>query len=420
MIKQKNNMKILGIETSCDETAISVIEIIEKKTDEFEIIVLANELLSQIDIHKKYGGVFPTLAKREHAKNLPPLLTKALLKAKKTESEFCGYTKKNTVSEIPFDNSEIESLLSREPGMFSALKKEIAKIEKPALDAIVVTRGPGLEPALWTGINFAKAISTIWKIPLLAVNHMEGHIFVSLLKKRNFAEQNIKNKGEGPEIFDLKIPSLPIVSLLVSGGHTELILSNEVFHYQILGKTRDDAAGEAFDKVARIIGLPYPGGPEISKLAEKWRASGKKGLGIVFPQPMVNSKNFDFSFSGLKTSVLYFFKKLKNPGEEEKMEIAAAFEDATTDVLISKTKKAVKEKGARAIIVGGGVVANKILRQKLMFLSEKQKIPLFIPEIPHSTDNALMIAIAGGIRLIRFGNAVHDENFGAEGNLKMA
>ena len=278
-------MKILSIETSCDETGISILEVKGSKNPQFK--VLANSLNSQIKIHAQYGGVFPALAKREHQKNLPILLEKTLLKAKL--------------------NNKIKSV-----------------------NLIAVTSGPGLEPALWTGIVFAKDLAKKWNVPLIPVNHMEGHILSVF--------------GEEKNEFKIKKINFPALSLLVSGGHTELVLFEKFGKYKIIGETLDDAAGEAFDKVARMLLLPYPGGPEISKLASEARKnknpldillpSAQKSFAkdflcpspsllprlpeatylrefIKLPRPMKYSKNFDFSFSGLKTAVLYLIRDLK-------------------------------------------------------------------------------------------------------------
>src|SRR3989344_3139284 len=279
-------MKILSIETSCDDTAITIMEA-KGGIQDASFKILANISNSQIKIHTEYGGVYPMVAKREHIKNLPILLKQALKKAK------------------------------------------LGKKKKP-VDVVAVTYGPGLEPALWTGIVFAKELAKKWGVPLIPVNHMEGHILSPFGKS--------KGKFTIPKI------DFPILSLLVSGGHTELIFSKNWMQYKIIGETLDDAAGEAFDKVARMMNLPYPGGPEISKLAEEVRVKEKQSLqndslgvlsqsprkfstenflcpspsllprvpetthlreSIKLPRPMIYSKNFDFSFSGLKTAVFY-------------------------------------------------------------------------------------------------------------------
>ena len=403
-------MIILGIETSCDETAISIVDTAEIN-GVFGVKILANEILSQIDLHRQYGGVFPMLAKREHAKNLVPLFLKALsnaqmlktapLNTEKTETEYSVYS--NILKNIGIDER-------REPLLWENFFSEIPKIQKPKIDLIAVTEGPGLEPALWTGINFAKALSEIWKIPLTPINHMEGHIFASLLNENvQIAESpnyTISKQKPTPQpetvihnsSFLIHTPRFPAIALLVSGGHTELIKMDNWFKYELIGSTRDDAVGEAFDKVARILGLQYPGGPEISRLAANWRESGKKGTGITLPRPMINSDDFDFSFSGIKTAVLYLTKKLGNLTSDLKEEIAAEFETAAVETLVAKTKKALTESDAKSLIVGGGVAANKFLRSSLKLMCENQNVDLFISQIAHSTDNALMIATAAAFR----------------------
>lgn len=406
-------MLILGIETSCDETAISIIETEGKfglpaqSSNDFHVQILANEILSQIAIHREYGGVFPMLAKREHAKTLVPLLIQTL--------KHSNILKNIGMSEMSEKYNEILNKLKidkkREPELWAQFEKEIPKINKPEIDAIAVTRGPGLEPALWTGINFAKALSAVWNIPLIPINHMEGHIFASLLRK-NSQDSNFQYS-----IFNIQFPTL---ALLISGGHTELVLMKNWFEYEILGATRDDAVGEAFDKVARILGLPYPGGPEISKLAENWRSSGKKGLGVKFPRPMIKSGNSEFSFSGLKTSVLYAVKKLPGLTADIKAEIAAAFEDAVIETLLEKTRDAILKTDAKTLVVGGGVAANKLLREKLAEMAKSEQAEIFIPEISHSTDNALMIAVAASLRASAFGKKSETLDFGAQGGLKIS
>ncbi len=364
-------MRVLAIETSCDETAISIIETEDGKT----IKVLGNKVLSQIDIHKEYGGVFPMLAKREHARAIVPLLLTVLQEA--------GMKKKTSrhVIEHPL-RAEFQEIMDREPEMYAAFINELPSVDTPDIDALLVTSGPGLEPALWVGINFAKALSMVWKKPIIPVNHMEGHMISSMLIAKD-------DMLEIPEV------AFPVLGLLVSGGHTELVLMKDWGVYEIVGETKDDAAGEAFDKVARILGLPYPGGPEISKLAMK----GSVGA-YQLPRPMLHTKDFDFSFSGLKTSVLYLTKKLVEASgplsDEIRANIAKEFEEAVTEVLVEKTVRAAKEYGAQTILLGGGVSANKRLRERLTAkVAEDLACMLYIPHASLSTDNALMIAVAG-------------------------
>ncbi|HAQ02728.1 TPA: tRNA (adenosine(37)-N6)-threonylcarbamoyltransferase complex transferase subunit TsaD [Candidatus Nomurabacteria bacterium] len=370
-------MKILAIETSCDETAIAIVEVKRLgKSDTFKI--LANNVNSQIEIHKEYGGVFPAMAKREHIKNLPLVLEKTLKDAK-------------------------------------------MKIEK--VDVIAVTTGPGLEPALWTGIVFARELSLKYNIPIVPVNHMEGHIFSIFPKKGKTFKVNTSEK-----IF-------PMLSLLVSGGHTELILVKDWHKYKKIGKTRDDASGEAFDKVARMMGLPYPGGPAISSLAKKAREEEliikNEELIITLPRPMIYSKDYDFSFSGLKTAVLYLIRDLreKNPNILEniniKQKIAKEFEDAVVETLVHKTIKAIKQYKIKTLIVGGGVSANTYLQEQMknsIKVLPKQgfgKIKVHFPSKALTGDNALMIAIAGYYQARNKKFVKNINKIKAEGNLSL-
>ena len=338
--------------------------------NDFTFNVLGNALLSQIEVHKPYWGVFPNLAKREHQKNLVPMLEQALREA----DELIKY---QGPSLITMDG--IKQLLTREPELFRQFSDFLSQFGKPNIDCIAVTAGPGLEPALWVGINFAKALSYAWDIPIVAVNHMEGHIIVSAAQRGTLA----------PIEF-------PLLSLLISGGHTELVLSRKWMRYELVGETHDDAVGEAFDKVARLLGLPYPGGPEISRLAEKARKENMPRL-FELPRPMIHSKNFDFSFSGLKTAVRRIVEKNGPLSDEVTCQLAREFEDAAADVLVAKTIRAADEYGARTVVVGGGVSANAFLRDRL---ARASKLPsanwqLLIPPPQLATDNAIMIALAG-------------------------
>ncbi|MDP2593791.1 MAG: hypothetical protein Q8P36_00405, partial [bacterium] len=252
-------MRILAIETSCDETAIAILDCAgDEGGTQFR--VLGNTLLSQVEVHRQYGGVYPNLAKREHAKNLIPILTAALEEAELLHED---------AQAIPQDTHDaITQLLEREPGLDLATLEFLGETEPPAIDAIAVTAGPGLEPALWVGINFAKALALAWNKPLIAVNHMEGHILAGL------ARHSLGEGRTSERELEIKNVEMPVLALLISGGHTELVLMKEWpacadrLSYELIGQTRDDAVGEAFDKVARMLGLPYPGGPEISRLAE--------------------------------------------------------------------------------------------------------------------------------------------------------
>ncbi|MBP6884198.1 MAG: tRNA (adenosine(37)-N6)-threonylcarbamoyltransferase complex transferase subunit TsaD [Candidatus Pacebacteria bacterium] len=365
-------MRILAIETSCDETAIALLSVTGEKNPKFKIE--AHQVASQIALHQQYGGVFPMMAKREHARNIVPLFVTTLKEAK----QYSVNSKPQTLNV-----KKIQTLLEREQDIIEPFLDIISKIRKPKIDRIAVTVGPGLEPALWVGINFAKALSLVWDIPIVPVNHMEGHI-LSVFAPQKKNEIKMSNY------------SFPAISLLVSGGHTELVLVKGIGKYKLIGQTRDDAAGEAFDKVARMLELPYPGGPEISRLASLSRPAGNRVTGwqppFTFPRPMLNSGDFDFSFSGLKTAVLYFIRDNGPINEETKIEIAREFEDAVCDVLIKKTLASAKKFKAKSIIVGGGVSANNELKTRL---TKESPIPVTFPTKGLSTDNAIMIGIAG-------------------------
>lgn len=332
-------MKILGIETSCDETAAAVLDIEKNK-----IWVLSNVVSSQVKIHAKYGGVVPHLAAREHEKNLPHVLNTALKSAK------------------------IKSIRN--------------------IDLITVTVGPGLSPALWRGVNFAKDMAKKYKKPLTGVSHLEGHIYSNWLKPiREFS------------IFKKTFPAL---NLIVSGGHTLLVLMKGYGKYKLIGETRDDAAGEAFDKIARLLGLGYPGGPAIAIRADQFKiqsASRRTKLKIELPRPMINSKDYDFSFSGLKTAVLYKLRDLK----EKKVKLTASLinqichevQQAVIDVLIKKTTFAAKEYKVKLIMLSGGVSANRALRAALEKATGDLGIIYFQPPLEYTTDNAAMVALVG-------------------------
>lgn len=412
-------MLILGIETSCDETAVCIVSATgDKASPSFSI--LGNALNSQIKIHEQYGGVFPALAKREHSRNLIPLFKKAM--------EESGFEKKLTA-----DNSqqttkeEIKKMLEKEPELLEQFLAYLPTIEKPKIDAIAVTVGPGLEPALWVGINFARALSLLWDIPIIPVNHMEGHI-VSVLVNRNgiINDQFSKILNSNSETKDHKLSTnnspilFPALALLISGGHTELILIETWGKYTNIGQTRDDAVGEAFDKVARMLGLPYPGGPAISALAHKSRGSNLEAKNYPLPRPMLHTKDFDFSFSGLKTAVLYLTQELKTITEKDKEAIAREFEDAVTEVLVTKTKKALEHYGAQTLIIGGGVIANTHIRKAFESLVvEYPHVKLFFPTLALSTDNAVMIACAGYMQHLTKTPHTHATPLIAKGNLSL-
>lgn len=392
-------MRILAIETSCDETGVSIIEASGGFGADFRYSVLGNALLSQIEIHAPYGGVFPNLARREHEKNLVPLLTKALDDAK-------------LVIAGTSDTGQIDSILSRENELRPQLDAFLKTHTKPEIDCIAVTHGPGLEPALWVGVNFARTLASAWQLPLVGVNHMEGHIVMSAMEDDTFGTI-----------------SFPLLSLLVSGGHTELVLSKEPLHYELVGQTRDDAVGEAFDKVARLLDLPYPGGPEIGKLAKQARSEriilsenvGLRKSHISLPRPMIGTDDYDFSFSGLKTAVRRVVEQHQPLTDMLKMEIAREFEDAVCDVLIAKTMRAIEEHGAEALVVGGGVSANENLRERLADSIKEYGLStkLLIPPRSLATDNALMIALAGYFHA-RLGHFTDPATLRANGNLRLS
>ncbi len=363
-------MRILAIETSCDETAVSIVEVVgEFPLASYE--VAGNGLWSQTDVHKEYGGVFPALAKREHAKTLVPMLQKAL-----AEGELLH--EGNTL----YDDESLREVLSREEGLADSLIEFLTSHELPDIDLIAVTNGPGLEPALWVGVSFAKSLAQVLSCPVIPVNHMEGHILASLY---DVVEDN-----------KLAAIEFPALALLISGGHTELVLMRNWTTYEKIGQTRDDAVGEAFDKVARMMGLPYPGGPEISRRASEARAASLPPYKSDLPRPMINSGDLDFSFSGLKTAVRYAIED-KVLTDADKQALSRDFEDVVVDVLIKKTSLAVETHNIKTLIVGGGVSANQYLRSRLTeyFLHEYPDCEVYFPHRHLSTDNSIMIALAG-------------------------
>ncbi len=367
-------MKILAIETSCDETALALLEASGGlRAPQFNI--LKSVIASQIPIHRPFGGVVPNLAKREHLKNLPVVLEKVF-------------------SNLKLKNSDIDLKL---------------KIKNLKLDAVCVTVGPGLEPALWTGIEFAKELyqqlkTQNKKLKLIGTNHLGGHLYSFLLSKK----LTTKN-------YTLKT-LFPAIALIVSGGHTILLKVDSLTKWKKLGETRDDAVGEAFDKVAKMLGLPYPGGPEIQKLGAKGNPHA-----IEFPRPMLHDKNYDFSYSGLKTSVLYYLRDKNYQRQSAKDQrksvlaanVAASFQEAALDVLVKKTVRAAKEYKARSILLSGGVAANKELRHKLSVVSHELGAQFFAPPMDFNTDNAVMIAVAGYISILRKKN----RRITAQGNM---
>jgi len=381
-------MKILAIETSCDETGISLLE----QSSGGDIVLLGNALASQIALHAQYGGVFPAMAKRAHAEKIVPLIEAALSEAKLLQPE---------ASTVGSDAIEtIKGICTHEEELVTQLETFFNNYQKPDIDYIAVTVGPGLEPALWVGINTAKVLSTIWNIPVIPVNHMEGHVVTAAV-----TEQSTET-GKSYLFRDLPFP---LLALLVSGGHTELVLTKSYGEYQKIGQTRDDAVGEAFDKVARMLGLPYPGGPAVSKLAKEFRLKVAESSDeanplsqFLLPRPMLHSGDYDFSFSGIKTAVLYTIRDLQHEvTEDEKLAIAAAFEDAVVEVLIKKTIRAAEEFHTQTIVVGGGVAGNSFLREQLTAAVQKKlpSVAVLFPEPWLATDNAIMIGLAAFARV---------------------
>lgn len=393
-----SSMNILSIETSCDETAVSFI----KATGDFPQAtyeILGNALWSQIDIHREYGGVFPAMAKREHVKTIVPMLEKALSEAEVLEAQDNEISAKIQAG--------VREILEREPGLADTLLEFAAKYDQPEINVIAVTAGPGLEPALWVGVNFAKALAYLWDVKVIPVNHMEGHVLASIF-----------DVEEDDALTQIPFPA---ISLLISGGHTELVLMKDWADYEKVGGTRDDAVGEAFDKVARLMGLPYPGGPEISKLAQEARKADLPPYKDDLPRPMLHSDDLDFSFSGLKTAVRYAIQDTELT-DEDKQALARDFEDTVRDVLIKKTTDAVDQYGASTVIIGGGVSANQYIMQEIKksFLDSHPDLTVYSPGPGMSTDNSIMIALAGHARLDRAANAAAAKYIMADGNRSLA
>ena len=309
------DIKILAIETSCDETAASVIQ------NGHEI--LSNVVVSQIESHKRFGGVVPEVASRHHVEAITHVIDQAL---------------------------------------------KDAELEPSDLTAVAVTEGPGLIGALLIGINAAKTFAFVHDLPLIPVHHIAGHIYAAQLEK--------------PLVF-------PLISLVVSGGHTELIYMKDHMSFEIIGETRDDAVGEAFDKVARVIDLPYPGGPHIDKLAQTGEDT------FDFPRGLMKEDTFDFSFSGLKSAVINKLHNYNQKGiEVNKSDVAASFQASVTDVLTAKTFAALKEYNVENLIIAGGVAGNSELRSRFTEMCEEKKVNLQIPQLKFCTDNAAMIGAA--------------------------
>lgn len=369
-------MNILSIETSADETAVSIVNT-DGDFPHATYEILGNALHSQIELHAQYGGIFPTMAKREHAKAIVPLLSLALEEAQ--------MLKKGDESLSQADTEKLYELLTREPELAETFISFVEAHDLPEIDLIAMTSGPGLEPALWVGVNFAKALGVVFGAPVIPVNHMEGHILASIY--------------DVVEDDQLAHVTFPTIALLISGGHTELILMRDWGKYEKIGQTKDDAVGEAFDKVARMMGMPYPGGPEIGRRAQKAREQKLPPFKEDLPRPMLHSKDLDFSFSGLKTSVLYAIGG-KELTENEVNALSRDFEDAVTEVLLKKTSNALTTHSAQTLIVGGGVSANTHIRQTFMtqLLSSHPDVEVYFPQPKLSTDNSIMIALAGHAR----------------------
>ncbi len=294
-------------------------------------------------------------------KNFPQIVTRSSV----VKSQIKLHAKMGGVVPEVAARAHVKNIL---PVVEKSLKDAKCKLQD--VNYIAVTQGPGLIPSLIVGVEFAKALSLAANIPLMPINHMTGHLY--------------------SPFTTTPTPNFPMVALIVSGGHTMLVLMKNLFEYKVLGQTVDDAAGEAFDKVAKLLKLPYPGGPQVSKLAEQGHPS------FQFPRPMINSNNYNFSFAGLKTAVLYFLRDNPKTSAED---ICKAFEDAVVDVLISKTFKAVKQYGAKSVSLSGGVSANKKLKETLISQSKASNIQCFIPEKNLSTDNAEMIGMAAAVQL---------------------
>jgi N6-L-threonylcarbamoyladenine synthase len=390
-------MKLLAIETSCDETGVCLIEATGTHAD-FQYQVLGNALLSQTATHAPYGGVFPALAKREHARNLVPLFSSVL-----SQAHLLVAAEKPEISGEKI--AHLQTLLQREPELAVQLMVFLAQTKRPNIDAIAVTHGPGLEPALWVGVNFARALSYVWDLPLVATNHMEGHVVMSAATETS-----------------LHPVAFPALALLISGGHTELLLMKEWFHYELVGQTRDDAVGEAFDKVARLMDLPYPGGPQISALAAEARKSNERlTKSFMLPRPMMHTDDFDFSFSGLKTAVRVRLEKEGSLTDEQKMQMAREFEEAATDVIVKKTLAAAEAHNVRTVIVGGGVSANRYIKERLgpAVTDLLPDTTFLVPPPAFATDNALMIALAGYFRA-QHGDYTNPNTLAAKGTLSLS
>ena len=339
-------MYILAIETSCDETAAAVLEVSRGRFN-----LLSNIVSSQIKIHAKYGGIVPEVAARKQMEMIIPVIEKAC---------------------------------------------QMSNVKCQMLDYIAVTQGPGLITSLTVGVETAKSLAFALNKPLIAVNHLAGHLLVNYLNIQTAFRWSGKSKTAkypiDPPKGSMKYPIYPAVGLIVSGGHTMLVLMSSPTKFKIIGATVDDAVGEAYDKVAKILNLGYPGGPVISKLSLKGNPNK-----FNLPRPMISQNNFNFSFSGLKTAVLYLTQKHKNiKAKKHLLDICASFDQACVDVLTSKTLRAIKKYKPRSFLLGGGVAANPKLRTELKEKISRKfpDIKIFIPDLKFTGDNAAMIAVA--------------------------
>jgi len=337
-------MIILGIESTCDETGATVVENGRK--------VLSNIVSSSVKLHNKYKGVVPEIAAREQVRVIIPVVNEALAKA------------------------------------FGSIRSNNSYKFGCHIDAIAVSYGPGLIGSLLVGVETAKTLALIWKKPLIPVNHLIGHVYANWLTVNS---SQLTEKNREPLTMNHE-PMFPAVALIVSGGHTDLLLMTDHMKFKWLGGTLDDAAGEAFDKVARILGLGYPGGPKVERIARQWTMDNGQWT-IKLPRPMIDSNNFDFSFSGLKTAVANLVHSSQFTVHSRE-EIAYEFQKAIADVLVTKTINAAKRFNVREILLGGGVAANSVLRQQLTDHCRGLNIPVKFPPVDLCIDNGAMIAAA--------------------------
>lgn len=352
-------MRILGLESTCDETGAAIVE--GDPSINSGLKILSNVLASSANLQDKYGGVVPEVAAREQVKVIIPVIKEALERAR----EVGGWK-----SEDGFRSEKLDS---------KAL--HISHLT-PNIDAIAISHGPGLIGSLLIGVETAKTLAVAWEKPLIPVNHLVGHIYANWISLHN----------------KIRFPAL---ALIVSGGHTDLVLMNGHSYFKLIGTTLDDSVGEAFDKVAKVLGLSYPGGPEIERVAKKFTVdpstllrTSSSELAVRFPRPMIGSGDFDFSFSGLKTAVVNRVKGLGSRVKKERAAIAFEFQNAAIDVLVSKTIKAAKQFGSKTILVGGGVAANNQLRIQLTDRAARIKVPALFPPLNLCVDNGAMIAAA--------------------------